>query len=70
MIYHQKDIVEIDFPIPGEGYKVHPALIVSNDKLYSNNINNYKTMKKAILSRARGIGDAGSDGRAHDGLHI
>ncbi len=33
MIYHQKDIVEIDFPIPGEGYKVHPALIVSNDEL-------------------------------------
>ena len=45
MIYHQKDIVEIDFPIPDEGYKVHPALIVSNDELYSNNINNYKTMK-------------------------
>ena len=33
MIYHQKDIVEIDFPIPGEGFKVHPALIVSNDEL-------------------------------------
>jgi ribonuclease Z len=33
MKYHQKDIVEIDFPIPGEGYKVHPALIVSNDEL-------------------------------------
>ena len=33
MKYHQKDIVEIDFPIPGEGYKVHPALIVSNDDL-------------------------------------
>ena len=33
MTYHQKDIVEIDFPIPGEGYKVHPALIVSNDDL-------------------------------------
>ena len=27
------DIVEIDFPIPGKGYKVHPALIVSNDDL-------------------------------------
>jgi len=33
MKYHQRDIVEIDFPIPGEGYKVHPALIVSNDEL-------------------------------------
>ena len=33
MIYHQRDIVEIDFPIPGEGYKVHPAVIVSNDEL-------------------------------------
>ena len=33
MTYHQKDIVEIDFPIPGEGYKVHPAVIVSNDEL-------------------------------------
>ena len=32
MKYHQRDIVEIDFPIPGEGYKVHPALIVSNDE--------------------------------------
>lgn len=28
-----RDIVEIDFPIPGEGYKVHPAVIVSNDDL-------------------------------------
>ena len=36
MKYHQKDIVEIDFPIPGEGYKVHPALIVSNDELSLN----------------------------------
>ena len=33
MKYHQRDIVEIDFPIPGEGYKVHPAVIVSNDEL-------------------------------------
>ncbi|MBQ9640214.1 MAG: type II toxin-antitoxin system PemK/MazF family toxin [Bacteroidaceae bacterium] len=33
MKYHQRDIVEIDFPIPGEGYKVHPAVIVSNDDL-------------------------------------
>ena len=33
MTYHQRDIVEIDFPIPGEGYKVHPAVIVSNDDL-------------------------------------
>jgi hypothetical protein len=22
MKYHQRDIVEIDFPIPGDGYKV------------------------------------------------
>ena len=33
MKYHQRDIVEIDFPIPGEGYKIHPAVIVSNDEL-------------------------------------
>ena len=33
MKYHQRDIEEIDFPIPGEGYKVHPAVIVSNDEL-------------------------------------
>ena len=33
MKYHQRDIVEIDFPIPGEGSKVHPAVIVSNDDL-------------------------------------
>ena len=36
MIYHQRDIVEIDFPIPGECFKVHPALIVSNDELQVN----------------------------------
>ena len=30
---HQRDIVEIDFPIPGESYKIHPAVIVSNDEL-------------------------------------
>ena len=33
MKYHQRDIVEIDFPIPGEGSKVHPAVIVSNNDL-------------------------------------
>jgi len=36
MKYHQRDIVEIDFPIPGEGFKVHPAIIVSNDELQVN----------------------------------
>ena len=36
MKYHQKDIVEIEFPIPGEGFKVHPAIIVSNDELQVN----------------------------------
>lgn len=36
MKYHQKDIVEIEFPIPGEGYKEHPAIIVSNDELQVN----------------------------------
>ena len=33
MKYHQRDVVEIEFPIPGEGFKVHPAIIVSNDDL-------------------------------------
>lgn len=36
MKYHQRDVVEIEFPIPGEGYKVHPAIIVSNDDLLVN----------------------------------
>lgn len=36
MKYHQRDVVEIDFPIPGEGVKVHPAIIVSNDELQVN----------------------------------
>ncbi|MBR1521450.1 MAG: type II toxin-antitoxin system PemK/MazF family toxin [Bacteroidaceae bacterium] len=36
MKYHQRDVVEIDFPIQGEGYKVHPAIIVSNDELQMN----------------------------------
>ncbi len=36
MRYHQRDVVEIDFPIPGEGFKVHPAIIVSNDDLQAN----------------------------------
>ena len=36
MRYHQRDVVEIDFPIPGEGFKVHPAIIVSNDELLIN----------------------------------
>ena len=26
MKYHQRDVVEIDIPIPGEGFKVHPAI--------------------------------------------
>ena len=33
MKYHQRDVVEINFPIPGGGYKVHPAIIISNDEL-------------------------------------
>ena len=28
--------MEINFPIPGEGFKVHPAIIVSNDELQLN----------------------------------
>lgn len=36
MTYHQRDVVEMAFPIPGEGYKVHPAIIVSNDELQIN----------------------------------
>jgi mRNA-degrading endonuclease toxin of MazEF toxin-antitoxin module len=36
MKYHQRDVVEINFPIPGEGNKVHPAIIVSNDELQIN----------------------------------
>jgi len=36
MRYHQRDVVEIDFSIPGEGFKVHPAIIVSNDDLQAN----------------------------------
>ena len=36
MKYHQRDVVEINFPIPGEGFKVHPAIIVSNDELQDN----------------------------------
>ena len=36
MKYPQRDVVEIDFPIPGEGFKVHPAIIVSNDDLQAN----------------------------------
>ena len=36
MKYHQRDVVEIDFPIPGEGSKPHPAIIVSNDELQVN----------------------------------
>lgn len=36
MKYHQKDLVEINFPIPGEGFKIHPAIIVSNDELQLN----------------------------------
>lgn len=33
MKFHQRDVVEINFPIPREGFKVHPAIIVSNDEL-------------------------------------
>lgn len=33
MKYHQRDVVELEFPVPGGGYKVHPAIIVSNDDL-------------------------------------
>ena len=36
MKYHQRDVVEIDFPIPGGGVKIHPAIIVSNDELQMN----------------------------------
>lgn len=36
MKYHQRDLVEINFPIPGEGFKIHPAIIVSNDELQIN----------------------------------
>lgn len=36
MKYHQRDLVKINFPIPGEGYKVHSAIIVSNDELQMN----------------------------------
>lgn len=36
MKYHQRDVVEIEFPIPGEGFKVHPAIIVSSDELQAN----------------------------------
>ena len=36
MKYHQRDVVEINFPIPGEGNKIHPAIIVSNDDLQAN----------------------------------
>ena len=36
MKYHQRDVVEINFPIPGEGIKVHPAIFVSNDELQMN----------------------------------
>lgn len=33
MIYHQRDIVEINFMFPDGTTKPHPALIVSNDDL-------------------------------------
>lgn len=33
MKYHKRDVVELEFPIPGGGYKVHPAIIISNDEL-------------------------------------
>ena len=36
MKYHQRDVVEINFPVPGESNKVHPAIIVSNDELQIN----------------------------------
>ena len=33
MKYHQRDIVELEFPLPGGESKLHPAIIVSNDEL-------------------------------------
>lgn len=33
MIYHQKDIVEVNFLFPDGTFKPHPAIIVSNDQL-------------------------------------
>lgn len=31
---HQREIVEVNFYFPGEGYKPHPALVVSSDDLH------------------------------------
>ncbi len=33
MKYHQRDIVEINFLLPTGDFKIHPAIIVSNDEL-------------------------------------
>ena len=33
MKYQQGDIIEVDFMLPDYQYKVHPAIIVSNDEL-------------------------------------
>lgn len=33
MLYHQRDIVEVNFMFPDGTSKPHPALIVSNDEL-------------------------------------
>ena len=33
MIYHQRDIVEVNFLFPDGTFKPHPAIIVSNDQL-------------------------------------
>lgn len=33
MIYHQRDIVEVNFLFPDGSLKPHPAIIVSNDEL-------------------------------------
>lgn len=31
---HQREIVEVNFYFPGDGYKPHPALVVSTDDLH------------------------------------
>lgn len=36
MKYHQRDIVEVNFQFADGTFKVHPAIIVSNDNLQDN----------------------------------
>jgi hypothetical protein len=60
MKYHQKDIVEIDFPIPGEGYKVYPALIVSNDELQLDEGFVYVALISSLLTMASCAASAAS----------